>query len=53
MNQINKEENENQEKNLVNSRRCKRCQSLQTYIRFKDKSKICRSCGFVEVIDED
>jgi len=27
---------------------CKHCGSKQTYIRLKDNSRVCRSCGYVE-----
>lgn len=32
--------------------RCSKCNSSQTYIRLKDMSKICRSCGHSEKIKE-
>lgn len=35
-----------------NKRRCKRCGSTQVYIRIKDGSVVCRSCGNIDP-DED
>jgi len=29
-------------------RRCKKCGSLLTYYRIKEKVHVCRSCGYIE-----
>jgi ribosomal protein L37AE/L43A len=29
-------------------RRCKKCGSLLTYFRIRDKVHVCRSCGFID-----
>jgi len=44
---------EGETKMKTNGRRCKKCESLQTYIKFKTNERACRSCGFVEKIDVD
>lgn len=31
--------------------RCVKCKSLFTYIRIKDNERICRNCGYVQVLD--
>lgn len=31
--------------------RCPRCKSLFTYVRLKDRSVVCRSCGHVFYLD--
>lgn len=42
------------EKNrLVTAPICSKCNSTFTYIRFKDKERVCRSCGYVERLEED
>lgn len=33
-------------------RRCSNCGSLLTYVRVKDKEKVCRSCGYIEKLDK-
>ena len=30
---------------------CEKCGSKQTYIRLKDKTRVCRSCGHVQEIE--
>ena len=42
-------ENENK---LKSKTHCKRCGSGQTYVRIKDGSRVCRSCGNIEIIEE-
>ena len=39
---------ENEQTQIIEERKCKRCGSLNTIIRFKTKERVCRSCGFVE-----
>ena len=32
---------------------CKKCGSKFTYVRIKDKTRVCRSCGHIEKIGEE
>lgn len=32
--------------------RCKRCESSNTYLRIKDNERVCRSCGFIEKLED-
>ena len=32
---------------------CSKCGSKFTYIRLKEKSRVCRSCGNIDLIVED
>ena len=33
--------------------KCKKCNSSQTYIKLRDKKRICRTCGYEEDLKEE
>lgn len=39
------------EKKEKNFKACPNCGSGQTYVRIKDMSRVCRSCGHIEKIE--
>ena len=36
----------------IKNPRCKECFSTQTYIKLRDKKRICRACGYIEDLKE-
>lgn len=42
-----------EEKQKVERQRCKKCNSTFTYVRFRDKSRVCRNCGNIEKLEEN
>lgn len=43
-------ENKKREEEVQEEFRCKNCGSKLTYIRLKEKQRVCRSCSHVEEI---
>ena len=43
-----KKEEKEEQKEKENKRRCRKCGSFFGYIRFRDKTYVCRSCGFID-----
>ena len=39
--------------NIEQEKRCKKCNSLQTYVKLTTKERVCRSCGHVEKIEDN
>lgn len=43
---------EKKEKQKENKRRCSKCNSLLTYLRFKTNELACRNCGYIQKLEE-
>jgi len=43
---------EKEEKREVETKKCSKCGSSQTYIRIKEGSRVCRSCGNIDPIED-
>ena len=43
---------EGKEKEKKNIKACSKCGSGQTYVRIKEGSRVCRSCGNIDPIDD-
>jgi len=46
------EEEEKEKKGKNVKPKCKRCDSRFTYVRIKDGSVVCRSCGNIDPMDD-
>ena len=42
-----------QETEEIKENRCSKCNSRNIHIRIKTKERVCRQCGFIEVIKGD
>ena len=41
-----------EKENKTEKQRCKKCGSGQTYVRIKEGSVVCRSCGNIDQIEK-
>ena len=41
------------ENKIEQEKRCKRCDSSQTYIKLSTIERVCRSCGYIEKIKKE
>lgn len=46
------QENQKNQKNESIKKKCKKCGSGFVYIRIKDNSIVCRSCGHIDKMEE-
>jgi len=40
-------------KEVLSNRKCKKCRSSMTYIRFRENVRVCRSCGYIEKLNKN
>lgn len=45
-------EKEKNKEEVKNSKACSKCGSGQTYVRIKEGSRVCRSCGNIDPIKD-